>query len=154
MAYNPLISEHRRNLASAILKVMTEAGFTEEFSANPKTIERHFSRAVEVNNQPTKIKVQVWTSIVGTEVRQVDKDAIRVSAVYCSQNKEQGIIKAIRVYRTGTIEDICQRLLGRMREVYSKAKHMEKCHRCNAPLFTSSKSNLVCAEFCWTKQGG
>ncbi len=69
-----------------------------------------------------KLKITIYTSlsVSGISARECGKDAIRVSATLVTEAKTYGIIKAKRVYRTGTVEGVLDRMLERAREVYSE----------------------------------
>lgn len=144
MLYDPEKQEHRRQLAQEIIDLMHYA----EFKFEDTKGEFVYSR--QVNPQ---IKVMVYTSIVNGEVREKDADAIRVTGVYTTfAGDERGIVKSERVYRTGELEAIVERVLQRMRNVWRKTKQVEHCKSCGAPKFVSKKGHLVCCEACWTKQ--
>lgn len=141
--YIPENPEHRRWLAKEILELMEYAGFTEQENSGEKVFFRQVQEGV---------KVMVYTTIVNDQVRDKDADAIRVCGVYTKRDgEERGIVKSSRVYRTGKLGEIPERLLERMREVWRKVKHVERCNQCGAPKFTSKKGNLVCCETCYLK---
>ncbi len=145
--YNPSITMHRKHLAQRILLMLAAADFHEQAVATAK--ERVFYRMVEGTN----LRVMVYTTVVGcgdlAEVRCMGKDAIRVSAVYRdSRGKDRGVARETRINRTGTADAIVERTLHRMRKVYVIARGLPRCH-CGAPMFTSSKGNIVCADLCW-----
>lgn len=143
MQYEPKNRSHRETLAQEILELMKYAKFEEETSKGERVFSRHIH---------PQLRVMVYTSIVGKEVREKDADALRVCGVYTNKKgEERGIVKSSRVYRTGQLEDILERLLKRMREVWRKSKNAEKCPKCGAPQFTSKKGNLVCCEICFAK---
>ena len=138
--YIPKRQDHRKRLAKDILELLAYAKFVEQESKGEKIFAR------QVNDD---VRVVVYTSIVGDEVREKDADAIRVCGVYTNKDgNEHGIVKSSRIYRTGNLEDISERLLKRMREVWRKTMHVDRCH-CGAPKFISKKENAVCCNFCW-----
>jgi len=144
MEYIPQDPRHRRLLAAGIKSLMDSSGFQQEENIG----ELVFSR--EINEY---MRVVVFTSIVGNEVREKDADAIRICGVYKTRDgRERGIVKASRVYRTGHIESISTRLLNRMRAVWKKVKNSEKCNFCGAPKFRSKKGNLVCGDLCYLER--
>ena len=153
--YDPNMEFLRRMLALEILIKMEDCGFKEEinkpragWSTHLTTNERIFSR--QVND---RIKVKVYTSIVGDAIRHVGKDSIRVCAVYSTNTgMTKGIVKNRRVHRTGNIKDIVGRVHQRMRDTWRDTMNGQKCNKCGAPMFTSKKKNLVCAEACWTRK--
>jgi len=149
--YDPHLPSSRRHLAARVVQMCLNAGFFEE-APGGKTRERVFYR--HVDGVPS-VRVQVWTSVEGdgdaAETREVGEDAVRVCAVYRTRaGKDRGIISATRVHRVGTVDDICDRLLTRMREVYGRARRPTCCSRCGAPTFRSKKKNDVCCELCFT----
>lgn len=155
MEYDPQSPGSRHHLASLILDVLQNADFIEEYHDDEGDIvkERVFYRPVTMSDGSIVegVRVLVYTSIVGDEVRDCGKDAIRVVAVYRSKRTgvERGIIKETRIHRVGDTDAICDRLLKRMRTVFGKARRPNRCSRCGAPMFTSKKGNDVCCDFCW-----
>ena len=150
--YDPNLPLHRRHLAQRVINVCLTAGFAEEAvtvrKANVR--ERVFYRTVD---DAPGIRVQVWTTVEGDEVRSSGTDAIRVCAVYRNKDGEdRGIVAATRTHRVGNVDDICERLLIRMREVYQKARRPNRCGRCGAPTFRSKRNNDVCADLCFTNR--
>lgn len=145
MEYNPESYEHRCELARVLVSTLDESGFVHENQG--KRGEAIYSREIPGK----RIRVLVYSTIEGNAVRAVGKDAIRVTAVYtCNDGTERSVGKAEgRVYRTGQISDIPERMLGRMREVWAKANTGERCNKCGAPKAESKKGNLYCAEVCW-----
>lgn len=152
--YDPNSQTSREQLAVAMIAKITSCGFA--LKDIPGTNEAVYSRVVEGTDG--KISVLVYTSIAmgrrGPEVRTCGQDAIRVCAVYSTQDGgERGIAKATaRVYRTGTVTDIVDRTYGRMREVYKLAQNPERCSDCGAPKFVAKSKRLVCADVCWTRR--
>jgi hypothetical protein len=154
MAYDPRNLADRRNLAAAVIKALHNADFMEEYVEDKGVKERVFTRAITGANNT---RVAVYTGVVGegdrAECRKVGADAIRVCVLYRSTrtDKEQGIIKTTRVHRTGEVEAVIERMLGRMREAWGKVSRNEHgtCPQCGAPTFVSKAKNTVCADFCW-----
>ena len=143
--YDPTLKILREMLALSIMGRLDEAGFTEDAEPDAKTRERVFSRSID-----EIISVKVYTTVVGQEVRDNGKDAIRVCATYKTKDgSEKGIVKATRVHRTGNIEDIVERMIQRMRETWKSAKTGKKCTRCNSPTFIAKSGKATCAEICW-----
>ena len=147
--YDPQSSADRKILARAILDLMARSVFVEV--ARPGTKERVFAREVPESNG--KIRLLVYTSIEGSEVRECGEDAIRACAVYTARDgRERGIASAEkRVNRVGDISAITDRLIERMREVWRLVKTAEKCPQCGAPMFKAKSGNLCCADLCWKK---
>lgn len=143
MKYDPENRKHREDLASRLEGVFLGAKFTKRKSVGEDV---YF---YPINDNGT-LKILVYSSIVGNEVRGNGKDAIRVALVY--ENKdgcEKGLARETRINRTGTVDDIAARVLDRMREAYKKSRHLDCCQRCGSPKFISKKGNSVCAELCW-----
>lgn len=148
MSYNPQSSTDRTILAQAIETLMARSVFVEEL--RPGTKEKVFAR--EVPGTDGKIRVLVYTSIEGTQTRECGDDAIRVCAVYKARDgQDRGIASAEkRVNRVGEISAITDRLIARMREVWTATKTAEKCS-CGAPKFKAKSGKLCCADLCWKK---
>jgi|APSaa5957512576_1039674.scaffolds.fasta_scaffold18626_3 hypothetical protein len=151
MKYNNTLSSDRFALASAVLDTLHGAGFT-LVPANrlpSRTREDVYEREVTRSGRG-RIVVQVWTSIEGGYMRSAGKDAIRVATVFINDNGTQrGCAKERRVNRTGDINAIAERMLGRMRDAWRGVKTIERCGSCGSPEFTSKKKNTVCAALCW-----
>lgn len=77
------------------------------------------------------IQIKVYTSIkIGNQAaRGCGKDAIRVCAVFNNGKKSFGIAKLPRVYRTGSVDKVLDRMLERMREAYSVSTDWAKKNR-------------------------
>ena len=143
MDYNPELNDHRLQLADGIVTMLETA----EFEREPKKHGKELIYFREIPNKP--IRVIIYTSIVDGMVRSVGDDAIRVVAIYTNRNEDTKCVgKAKRVFRTGKMEEIPERILGRMREVWGNANKAKKCH-CGAPMVLSKASKLYCAETCW-----
>lgn len=148
MKYNPESRTSRVHLATILLQTLQEAGFAEESNTGSSTREKVFYRMVDSN---PRLRIRVFTSIVGDEVRKNGKDAIRACIVYRRKDGEDhGVGSETRVNRTGDTEDICNRMLGRMRSAWVEAHKLKLCE-CGAPKYLSRNNNLVCAEWCWKK---
>lgn len=149
MGYNPQSSTDRTILAQAIQDLMARSVFVEEI--RPGTKEKVFAREVPDTNG--RVRVLVYTSIEGTQTRECGDDAIRVCAVYKARDgQDRGIAAAEkRVNRVGEIGAITDRLIARMREVWSLTKIAEKCPQCGVPMFKAKSGRLCCADLCWKK---
>lgn len=146
--YNPQNPAHRASLGFHLLAKLRECGFAEESAKG----ERVFSLHVKGQD---RVRVKVYTSIVGDMARACGKDAIRVCAVYTTQDgKDRGIVKVTRVNRVGNVGAIVERVYQRMRQVYARAGAPFTCKDCGAPTFVSKKGNTVCAEACWARKAG
>jgi len=154
--YDPSCWMMRKLLAIELIVKLDDCGFVEDAVGGRESIgrsgryakERVFSRPV--NEQ---VVVKVYTTIIEDEVRRVGKDAIRVCAIYAAKDgSTRGLVKNRRVHRTGNISEIADRMHQRMRDVWKSTMSTKKCNKCGAPMFTSKKKNLVCAEACWDKR--
>jgi len=74
------------------------------------------------------ILIKVYTSIPleASKARGCGKDAIRVVVIYDNGNRNFGIAKLPRVYRTGTEKDVLERTYKRMRDAYMLANKWNK----------------------------
>lgn len=146
--YDPNNRTDRKILAQAILDLMARSVFVAE--ARPGTKEKVFAR--EVPGTDGKIRVLVYTTIENGEARDCGKDAIRVCAVYKARDgQDRGIAAAeSRVNRVGEVGAITDRLIERMRKVWTVTKTAKKCH-CGAPKFLAKSGNLCCADLCWKR---
>ena len=158
--YDPKIPLLRQMLALSIVNKMDECGF--ELLSNPRAAfglsrpelaERVYARTIGKDDRMT---VRVYTTVIGGEnnvpfeVRKEGKDAIRVCAIYeTNDGSSRGIAKETRINRTGNIDDIVKRMHERMRSVYKAAASGARCGSCNAPKFTTKAGKLCCAEICW-----
>ena len=143
--YDPELSILREMLALSILEKLADCGFS-EVDVGKATKERVYSRSIP----STGIDVHVYTSVVGQEVREEGKDAIRVCAIYNAKDgSKKGLVKSSRVHRTGNINEIVDRMHERMRSIWKTASTGKKCWKCSAPTFTSKSGKDVCADICW-----
>ena len=171
MKYNHQAQTHRPILAGEIVSKLSTCGFTQVREEGTK--ELLFERpVVGVEN----MRIRVYTSVdqVGSnpaEVRRVGSDAIRVVTLYTAERdgKDRPLARANhRVFRTGDIGEIADRMHERMRECYAVGlSNPCTCNKCGAPTFNSKKkskkdrrtgklvlvkpSRVVCAELCWLK---
>ena len=87
-------------------------------------------------------------------VKKKGADAIRIAGLYIKNDGTTvGIIKNTRVNRSGEAKKISERMLQRIAKTLHalNAKNVSTCKKCNSPMFTSKKGNLVCSEICWSK---
>jgi hypothetical protein len=92
------------------------------------------------------VKVVVYTSVPfgGGRARPVGRDAVRVSVVFRDCNGGQhGVSSETKVLRTGTVEGVLERVLGRMREAWAAALGLGRCARCGAPAYADSGRCVV-----------
>jgi hypothetical protein len=100
-----------------MFKMLEDAGFAR---AEHRSHEVVYERAHKVD---PRYKVLVYTSIAigSTKARDCGADAIRVVALFDSGIG--GTIEArkmTRIFRTGSVEAVLERMLERMREAYAK----------------------------------
>lgn len=149
--YDPRTQSARRDLAERMLIALDKAKFEEE-DQGQRVHERVFSRVVvDEGKEHGDIRIVVYTGIVDRECRAVAKDSIKVCGLYRTKDgeRDRGIIKTVRVHRTGKPEAIVERMLERMRDVWRRARTAPRCKDCGAPTFRSKKGNDVCSDLCW-----
>ena len=113
--YNPKNKQHRKSLATRIVKMLVAAGFSLDASSKGEAV---YERPVD----GTTARVRVLTSIINGEVRVKDADAIRVCAVLDTNGSTRGLVKSTRINRTGETDGITARLLTAMRKTYKTAQ--------------------------------
>ncbi len=145
--YDPSVFASRAALAVALVAMLDKAGFVLE--PPRRNTEAIYRRATK---DPT-LHVLVYTSIVDGAVRDVGADAIRVCGLYVNGPRTVPLIKATRVHRTGTIEDVVARTLARMRGTYVKlATELPRCADCGAVKTLSKRDQLYCVALCWQRK--
>ncbi len=72
------------------------------------------------HDKDRRYTIKVYSSIPrrALTVRKCGKDAIRVVALLTTPSKVYPIFKSARVYRTGTVEAVLDRMIERAREAY------------------------------------
>lgn len=158
--YNPVSAESRRLLASTIIARLTALGAQDRPNI-PSGQERQIARRLRNADGRFSLDLQVvvYTTIVGNEVRNVGKDAIRVALLYkCKPDAQNphgrviGVGSDTRVNRVGRICDIVDRMIERWNNVEAGAPALERC-KCGAPrIMKRDKSAMYCAEKCWLKK--
>lgn len=144
--YDPSLPLFREMLGLSILSKLDESGFAEEENSIGR--EKVYSRIVDGTDN--RVKIKVFTSVVGFEARNVGYDAIKVAAIYTTKNGQtRGLTSEKRVHRTGNMEDIVDRMLERMRDSWRAVRTGECCNSCGAPKFIAKSGKKVCAEICW-----
>lgn len=146
MSYNPDSIADRTDLATRLVAMLAEAGFTLVSSAGENIYERAIPQAPGV-------RVVVYSSIVGTAVRGDGKDAIRVGILYRRKDgSNRSLFNETRINRTGYASAIVQRTLTRMRSCFGeyRDRHNARMYcRCGAPLGISKIGKDYCADTCW-----
>ena len=82
---------------------------------------------VRVHNRDARYVVKVYSSIqrgAGGNIAECGDDAIRVVAIWTDDKfsyppRQVPIFKSARVYRTGTVEGVLDRMIERAREAYA-----------------------------------
>jgi hypothetical protein len=156
MTYDPNVQVHRQILAVELMTRLDTAGFIRR-PAKPGTRELVYARPIP---SFPGVSAVVYTSIEENggvpEVRWQGRDAIRCMALYAGKDdpaNERMVAKADRrVFRTGEIVKIGERMIARLREVWRDASNAQRCGRCGAPTFVSKKGNTVCADLCFSKK--
>jgi len=114
--------------AAAIRERLTAAGFS-LLPANSG--EEVYQRT---HNRDARYTVKVYSSIRrgAGEIAECGDDAIRVVAIWVDNKfswppRERPIFKSARVYRTGTVDGVLDRMIERAREAYDACnKHRTK----------------------------
>ena len=144
--YDPGSVADRSSLATAIRSILLVAGFK---------LVNHDSRDGEVWKRSTPnsaFTLVVLTGIIDGLVAPKGGQAIRVFTSYLNQAKRDRVVTDwFRIMRTGTMEGICERMLGQARNAFLQGAHCQRCGDCGAPTFRSRKGNRVCAELCWAQ---
>ena len=148
MQYNPESLADRKLLATELEAMFAKANFT--LIDKQGCSEKVFAFATQIPN----VSIYAYSTIDGDTVRALGDDAIRITVVYKrADDKEMQLFKAVRVFRTGQIEDIVGRTLDKLRGAFTnfRARHRDglSCKRCSAPLFDTKAGKLACAATCW-----
>ncbi len=100
--------------AAAIRERLAAAGFSLLPAARGEEV---YERA---HNRDSRYVVKVYSSIQrgAGEVRECGADAIRVVALLVTPNRTYPIFKSARVYRTGSVDAVLDRMIERAREAY------------------------------------
>lgn len=111
--------------ADTLVAFLKSKGFAERDMAKVRGSEIVYERSHKAD---TRYKVLIYTSVRrgSTVARAAGKDAIRVCAIFEDGSYSRGVCKLPRVHRTGTVEGVLERVLGRAREAYeacSKTRH-------------------------------
>ena len=154
MQYNPQNRLHRKQLAVILESRLKNAGFNDETAKHSGVLEKVYSRSIP--NTDGKVRLLVYTSIDTrtVEMRNCGVDAIRVCGVRDFEaNRTLGIIKRKRVNRTGLPQDICDRMVERMRTSWAEAivanQNPTFCKKCGAKEFITKKGKKCCSKLCW-----
>ena len=122
MNYDPENAGHRAALALDIKATLAGLGFQPVDVAGAK--ELVFARN---SARLPRVQIRIYTSIVGSEVRQVGGDSIKVCSVYTnSEGRPCGVTVAADL----NAAQICS---------------------CGAPKLLSKAGKLYCGDRCWTR---
>lgn len=111
--------------ADAMFSFLESKGFTRSDPGLRSRREIVYERA---HAKDTRFKVLVYTSIAAgcTRARGLGADAIRVCAIFEDPNGHphsragsRGVAKTKRVFRTGTVNGVLERMIERAREAYA-----------------------------------
>ncbi len=109
--------------AAAIRERLAAAGFRLVSQSGEEVYERP-------HDKDPKYTVKVYSSIRGGVARECGGDAIRVVAILTSGNgKTYPIFRGQRVYRTGSVEAVLDRMTERAREAYKRCNEHRKERR-------------------------
>ena len=146
MNYDPDNAGHRAALALDIKATLAGLGFQQVDVPGAK--EAVFARN---STRLPRVQIRIYTSIVGSEVRQVGGDSIKVCSVYTnSEGRPCGVTKEQRVFRTGQLEEIPGRIKDRIKSVAADLNAAQICS-CGAPKLLSKAGKLYCGARCWTR---
>jgi hypothetical protein len=147
MDYDPNNSGHRTALATDIRATLAGLGFTRK-DLGPDTREEVYSRT---STRIRGVEMRIYTSIVDGEVRDVGGDSIKVCAVYGMEDgSTRGLMKERRVFRTGQLEEIADRVKDRIRLVALDINGVQVC-RCGGPMGKSKAGKDYCMALCWKR---
>jgi len=150
--YDPRNALDRAILADAIHEAMQTAGFTLMPNGSTERLGRGVREVVYQRQINHALMCRVYTTIVGTEVREVGLDSIKACVLYKRlDGAVRGIGKETRVKRVGLVADIVERMMDRARSVWRSATTGEHCSCCGSPKATSRAGNLYCVEVCWNE---
>jgi hypothetical protein len=111
--------------AAAIRERLAAAGFHLLPAASGEEV---YERS---HDKDSRYIVKVYSSIQrgALGVRGCGADAIRVVALLVTPNKTYPLFKSARVYRTGTVEGVLERMIERAREAYARSNEHRKANR-------------------------
>lgn len=83
---------------------------------------------LRIHDKDDRYAIKVYSSIQRGEgaIRGCGADAIRVVALFQPLDKIYPIFKSARVYRTGSVEGVLERMIERAREAYSRCNEHRK----------------------------
>lgn len=108
--------------ASAIRERLVGAGFELMEATSDEEV------YLRVHDKDERYAIKVYSSIQHGEsaVRECGADAIRVVALFQPRDQIYPIFKSARVYRTGSVEAVLDRVIERAREAYARCNEHRK----------------------------
>jgi hypothetical protein len=96
---------------------------------------------LRIHDKDERYAIKVFSSIQRGEsaARKCGADAIRVVALFQPQDKVYPIFKSARVYRTGTVEGVLERMVERARDAYKRCNE----HRKEQMVGAASKARIT-----------
>ena len=147
MDYDPTNINHRTALAMDIQATLLGRGFARKDLGAGTREEVYFRNSTRIRG----VEMRIYTSIVDGEVRDVGGDSIKVCAVYGMEDgSTRGLMKERRVFRTGQLEEIAERVKDRIRLVALDINGVQTC-RCGGPMGKSKAGKDYCMALCWKK---
>ena len=113
--------------AAAIRERLAGAGFVKEFDPDRRYTEEVYLRHHDRDGRYV-LKVYSSISLRRDVARGCGADAIRVVALLVTPNRTYPIFKAARVYRTGSVEKVLDRMIERAREAYAACNEHRRQH--------------------------
>ena len=148
MDYDPNNAFHRKALALNIRATLLSMGLVPE--ERPGTREMVFSRT---SSRLARTQLRVYTSIVDDEVRDLGSDSIKVCVTFDrTDGGTRGVLREARVFRTGQLEEIPDRLVNRIQGAIKELKALQACTRCGSPVLVAKTGKPYCADACWNHQ--
>ena len=108
--------------ADAIRQRLAAAGFELMEGASSEEV------YLRIHDKDDRYAIKVYSSIQrgAQRARKCGADAIRVVALFQPQDKVYPLFKSARVYRTGTVEAVLERVMERARAAYARCNEHRK----------------------------
>ncbi len=86
---------------------------------------------LRIHDKDDRYAIKVYSSIQrgAGKARKCGADAIRVVGLFQPENKVYPIFKSKRVYRTGSVEAVLERMVERAREAYARCNEHRNANR-------------------------
>lgn len=124
----------------AIEARLQAAGFTAGQHYGELTYDREVTTP---HGKPVFVRVYTSVRVDRETARGCGKDAIRVALVFQHEDKWHGISSEQRVFRTGTVDGVLERMVERMRAAWVEARSLRRCGKCSAPAYADSGRCVV-----------